>query len=104
MQPRDSRTVYNDLRTQNADPQTAPNTRRLLNHVLHLPRTIETLIIFFTEAINPLEAGFNTLWGLLHLNILVRYVRSQRQRILMMPSFRVSQRINLKEPSAGPKS
>jgi len=72
-EPRDWQTLYSDIRRRGLDKDALPATKRLLNHLQLIPRTLATLIGIFTKAISPNEADFNVLWGLLDLNIAVSF-------------------------------
>jgi hypothetical protein len=43
-----------------------------MNHLYPLPRTLANLVGNFTSAIQPFEADFTVLWGLVELNLKVR--------------------------------
>jgi hypothetical protein len=76
--PRNWQTLHTEIRTRAADLRTAPATRRLLNNMQPLPRSLLNLLQTFAAAISPLTADFKVLWGLMDLNIKVRRHRERK--------------------------
>ena len=82
MEKRDWLSIQNDIRSRGAQHETSPVTRRLLNHMQPLPRSLKNLVDLFTKAIEPAVTSYNVVWGLLSLNIKVG--GASRTRILLM--------------------
>jgi hypothetical protein len=68
---RDWQNLHTEIQRINKAPNTLPITKKLLNHMQPLPRTVANLVGYFISAIKPFETDFNVLWGLLHLNLMV---------------------------------
>jgi hypothetical protein len=77
-EPQDWQTVLSDIRKIIADPQTLPVAKRLLTHIVPLPRSLATLVTQFAGALHPFEADVNVIWGLVDLNI-----KARRQAIFL---------------------
>jgi hypothetical protein len=70
-EPRDWQVVHLDIRKRGNAQGVPAVTKRILNHIQPLPRSLTNLTSIFTSEILPFEADFNVLWGLLYLNIKV---------------------------------
>lgn len=77
-EPQDWQTVEGEIRKILADPQALPFTKRLLIQIIPLPQSLDALLTRFTGTINPLDADFNILWGLVDLNIKLSYGSQDR--------------------------
>jgi hypothetical protein len=70
--PRNWQTLHEEINKRAAEARVGAATKRLLNHMLPLPRTLLALFQTFTKAINPYVADYKVVWGLMDLNIKVR--------------------------------
>lgn len=64
--------LYAAIQNKANDKNALPATRRYLNQLQPLPRTLENLTTTFIQSINPQDADFSALYGLVDLNITVR--------------------------------
>ena len=63
--------LYTAIQKRANDANALPATRRYLNQLQPLPRTLENLTTAFIQSINPQDADFSVLYGLVDLNITV---------------------------------
>ena len=74
LEPRDWQTLVTEIRRWGTGSKVLPATRRLLNHIQPLPRTLNTLANIFISATTPYRTDFTVLWGLAHLNTQVSHL------------------------------
>jgi len=71
-EPWDWQSVHKEIQRRGNEREATGVTKRLLNHLQPLPRSLNNLINTFTSAIQPSVPNFNVLWGLVYLNIKAR--------------------------------
>lgn len=70
--PWDWQAVLKEIQKRGTEREATGVTKRLLNHLQPLPRSLNNLVNTFTSAVQPAVPRFNVLWGLLYLNIKAR--------------------------------
>jgi hypothetical protein len=68
---RDWQTLQAEILRKRLDPALNPTSRQLLNRFQPLPKTLNVLVKFFQNAVQPHEPPMEYLWGLVYLNIKV---------------------------------
>jgi serine phosphatase RsbU (regulator of sigma subunit) len=68
---RDFQTIQEEMQNKRLDPTISSHSRRLLNQLQPLPRTLNDLERFFQHAVHPEKLPMESLWGLLYLNFMV---------------------------------
>jgi hypothetical protein len=56
------------------DVSSTPQMRRQLGRIHPFPRTLNALVKTFEGLVNPHNAKFDILWGLVHLNLKVHFL------------------------------
>ncbi|KAH8602772.1 P-loop containing nucleoside triphosphate hydrolase protein [Bisporella sp. PMI_857] len=75
---RDWQAVHVDIQKRGSEREAAGVVKRLLNHIQPLPRSLNNLANAFTSSIHPNVPNFNIVWGLLHLNVKLSCISSDK--------------------------
>lgn len=68
---RDWLTIQSEIIRKRDDRMTTARTRKLINQLHGVPRTLYSLTVQFEKLIHPETVPIQVLWGLLYLNIRV---------------------------------